>query len=222
MPLDTSRLRSILESLIFVSEQPVSFRKLRTILEGVPPKELKQALDELVEEYRRTEHGITIEPVAEGYQMRTRPENQEWVKMLVQFKPVRLSKAAMETQAIIAYRQPITKTEIESIRGVDCSSALASLFELSLIKILGRKEIPGRPFIYGTTPEFLEIFNLKSLDDLPSLREIEDLDPAEVEHFARTLAESGEVETTDAEPGAQAIAAEPEPAPDENEPAGDD
>jgi len=223
MSLETSRVRSILESLIFVSEQPVSFRKLRTILEGLPAKDLKTALDELVEEYRKPEHGITIELVAEGYQMRTRPENQEWVKMLVQYKPVRLSKAAMETLAIIAYRQPITKTEIESIRGVDCSSSLARLFEINMTKILGRKEIPGRPFIYGTTPEFLEIFNLSSLADLPSLKEIEDLDPAEVEHFARTLAESGEVETIDAEPGsAAAVAVEPEPTSDGDEPSADD
>ncbi len=200
MSLDTSRLRSILESLIFVSEEPISFRKLKTILEGVPAKDLKAVLDELVEEFRKPEHGVTIEVVAEGYQMRTRPENQEWVKMLVQYKPVRLSKAAMETLAIIGYRQPITKTEIETIRGVDSSSALARLFELSMIKILGRKEIPGRPFIYGTTPEFLEVFNLKSLDDLPSLREIEDLDPAEVEQFAQKLADSGTVETIEGEP----------------------
>ena len=225
MSLDTSRLRSILESLIFVSEEPISFRKLKTILEGVPAKDLKAVLDELVEEFRKPEHGVTIEVVAEGYQMRTRPENQEWVKMLVQYKPVRLSKAAMETLAIIGYRQPITKTEIETIRGVDSSSALARLFELSMIKILGRKEIPGRPFIYGTTPEFLEVFNLKSLDDLPSLREIEDLDPAEVEQFAQKLADSGAVETVEGEPEVPeapveetaTLVPEPEPEPKEKE-----
>ncbi|HPQ67645.1 MAG TPA: SMC-Scp complex subunit ScpB [bacterium] len=214
MAIELERIRSIVESLIFVSETPISFRKIRTILEGVPTKDLKTVLDELVEEYRTGQRGVIIDLVAEGYQMRTPPENQEWVKMLVQYKPVRLSKAALETLAIIAYRQPVTKTEVEKIRGVDCSSGIAKLMELNLLKILGRQEIPGRPFIYGTTPEFLEVFNLSSLEDLPSLKEIEELDPKDVEAFANDLAQGGDAEVTEEEPEAEADA---EPAAEEEE-----
>jgi len=199
MAIELERIRSIVESLIFVSETPISFRKIRTILEGVPTKDLKTVLDGLVEEYRTGKRGVIIDLVAEGYQMRTPPENQEWVKMLVQYKPVRLSKAALETLAIIAYRQPVTKTEVEKIRGVDCASGIAKLMELNLLKILGRQEIPGRPFIYGTTPEFLEVFNLSSLEDLPSLKEIEELDPKDVEAFANDLALGGDAEVTEEE-----------------------
>ena len=210
MAIELERIRSIVESLIFVSETPISFRKIRTILEGVPTKDLKAVLDGLVEEYRTGRRGVIIDLVAEGYQMRTPPENQEWVKMLVQYKPVRLSKAALETLAIIAYRQPVTKTEVEKIRGVDCSSGIAKLMELNLLKILGRQEIPGRPFIYGTTPDFLEVFNLSSLEDLPSLKEIEELDPKDVEAFANDLAQSGDAEVTEEEPEADTVAnAEP-------------
>jgi len=195
MGIDGSRIRSIVESLIFVSEEPLSFRKIRAILEGVPTKELKRVLDEIIEEYRTADRGVTIELVADGYQMRTRPENHEWIKMLLQYKPTRLSKAALETLAIIAYRQPTTKTDAEKIRGVDCSSAVSKLLELGLVKILGRKEVPGRPFIYGTTPEFLEVFNLSGLNDLPSLKEIEELNPEDVEAFAADLAETANIET---------------------------
>ncbi len=139
----------------------------------------------------RAEHrGMILEEVAEGWQFRTPPENQEWIKMLVEYKPLRLSRASLETLAIIAYRQPATKTDVENVRGVDSTSAVAKLLELGLLKILGRKEIPGRPFVYGTTPEFLEVFNLASLGDLPSLREIEDLDPGEIEAFTEKLAET--------------------------------
>lgn len=187
MALDQARLRSIVESLIFVSEQPLSFRKIRNILEGVPTKDLKMVLDEMVAEYSLNHHGVNIELVADGYQMRTKPENQEWVKMLVEYKPVRFSQAALETLAIIAYRQPLTKPELENIRGVDCASSLSKLLELGLIKILGRKEMPGRPFIYGTTPEFLEVFNLSNLEDLPTLQEIEDLSAEDIETFTQSL-----------------------------------
>jgi segregation and condensation protein B len=190
MSIDRARIASIVESLIFVSDKPLSFRKIRTILEGVPGKELQELLDELKQHYRAGERGIVLEEVADGFQLRTPPENQEWVKMLIEYKPMRLSRAAMETLAIIAYRQPTTKTDVEAIRGVDSTSAVAKLLELGLLKILGRKEIPGRPFVYGTTPEFLEVFNLSSLGDLPSLREIEDLSANEIDAFTDRLSES--------------------------------
>jgi segregation and condensation protein B len=229
--IDRTRVASIVESLIFVSDRPLSFRKVRAILDGVPAKELQEVVGQLAAQYRAEGRGIVLEEVADGYQMRTPPENQEWVKMLVEYKPMRLSRAAMETLAIVAYRQPVAKPDIEAIRGVDSTSAVARLLELGLIKILGRKEIPGRPFIYGTTPEFLETFNLASLGDLPSLKEIEDVNPDEIEAFAEKLSESagakvqpdGEAETAAESAGEElaaleqadeTLAADDEPPPD--------
>lgn len=199
MAIDRTRIASIIESLIFVSDTPLSFRKIRSILDGVPAKDLRDVIDGLAVRYREEGRGILLEEVSEGFQMRTPPENQEWVKMLIEYKPIRLSKASLETLSIIAYQQPTTKTDVEAIRGVDSSSAVAKLLELGLIKILGRREIPGRPFVYGTTPEFLEVFNLKSLGDLPTLREIEDLSAQEIEAYSDKLAEvAGEkVETAE-------------------------
>jgi segregation and condensation protein B len=204
--IDQERISSIVESLIFVSETPLSFRKIRSILEGVPPKQLQEVIDGLIARYRAEGRGVIIEEVADGYQMRTPPENQEWVKMLIEYKPIRLSRAALETLAIIAYQQPTTKTEVEAIRGVDSSSAVARLLELDLVKILGRKEVPGRPFIYASTLAFLEVFNLGTLGDLPNLQEIEDLAPEEIEAFSDKLAEfAGEkVDQVEEEEGAAA------------------
>ena len=174
MTIDRSRLKAICESLIFVSEDALSFPKIHAILEGVSAKDLREVLADLSEQWQSREGGIQLIEVAEGYQFRTRPENVEWIKMLIQFKPARLSRAALETLAIAAYNQPATKPEIEAIRGVDCSSSLSQLLEKGLIKILGRKEAPGKPFIYGTTKKFLEVMGLRDLSDLPTLREIEE------------------------------------------------
>jgi segregation and condensation protein B len=113
--------------------------------------------------------------VAGGFQFRTRPEYSQWVKKLIAPKPTRLSKAALETLAIIAYKQPIIRSEIEHIRGVDSGGVLRMLLEKNLIRVMGRKEIPGRPLIYGTTRHFLEVFELKNLKDLPTPKEIEEM-----------------------------------------------
>ncbi|MEJ2657077.1 MAG: SMC-Scp complex subunit ScpB, partial [Desulfobacterales bacterium] len=114
--------------------------------------------------------------VAGGYQLRTRPEYREWIKRLVQPKPLRLSKAALETLAIIAYKQPIIRNDIENIRGVSCGGILRMLLERKLVRILGRKAIPGRPLVYATTKQFLEVFELKNLEDLPTPKEISEVD----------------------------------------------
>ena len=116
--------------------------------------------------------------VAGGYQFRSRPDYVPWIKKLLQPKPARLSKAALETLAIIAYKQPVIRSDIEQLRGVDCGGVLRMLLERNLIRVLGRKEIPGRPIIYATTKQFLEVFDLKNLQDLPSPKEIEDLGKA--------------------------------------------
>ena len=113
--------------------------------------------------------------VAGGFQIRTRPEYRDWIKRLIQPKPIRLSKAALETLAIIAYKQPIIRNDIEHIRGVNCGGILRMLLERKLVRVLGRKAIPGRPLVYATTKQFLEVFELKNLEDLPTPKEISEL-----------------------------------------------
>src|SRR5207237_149502 len=119
--------------------------------------------------------GIQLHPVAGGYQYRSNPENAAWVQRLLQQKPVKLSRAQLETLAIVAYRQPITRPEIDQIRGVDSGGTLKTLLDRSLVRILGKKEEPGRPMLYGSSREFLEFFNLRDLKDLPTLREFHEL-----------------------------------------------
>lgn len=165
----------MVESLIFVSDAPVSLDRLCSILEEYDREAIRSALVELEDEYGRPERGISLAQVAKGYQFRTREENSDYVRRLIKTKVSRFSQSALETLAIIAYRQPITRAEIEYLRGVDSGGVVKTLLEKKLIKILGKKDIPGRPLIYGTTREFLEIFSLKDLKSLPTLREIEEL-----------------------------------------------
>jgi segregation and condensation protein B len=166
------RLKSILESLLFVVSEPVSIGRLTQILAGYERREIVRALGELAEEYQRDERGFRLQQVAGGYQLRTPRANAEFVKALLQQRPARLSRAALETLAVIAYRQPVTRPEIEAIRGVDVDAVLTTLGERRLIRVLGRKDVPGRPLLYGTTPEFLETFGLKDLSSLPTLEEL--------------------------------------------------
>jgi len=167
------RLKGILEALIFCSESPLSLERMVSLVDGADRREVKRAVEELVLEYRNRQGGLEIVEVAGGFQVRTRPEFAAWVAKLRQQKPARLSRAALEALAIVAYRQPVTRAEIEAIRGVDCAAAIGSLLEKRLVRIVGRKEVPGRPILYGTTQEFLELFGLKNLKSLPTLREIE-------------------------------------------------
>lgn len=168
-------LTSILESILFASEDPVSLDRLCGILEEYDREDIRSALIQLLQDYRSRESGIFLAEVAKGYQFRTREEYGEYVRRLVKTKSSRFSQSALETVAIIAYRQPITRAEVEYLRGVDSGGVIKTLLEKKLIKILGKKDIPGRPLIYGTTREFLELFGLKDLSSLPSLREIEEL-----------------------------------------------
>lgn len=168
-------LSAVIESLLFVSEDPVSLDKLCGILHEYDRDTVRSALASLIESYETPERGVYIAEVAKGYQLRTCEENVEFIRRLVQTKPARFSQSAMETLAIIAYRQPITRSEVEYLRGVDSGGVIKTLLEKKLIKIMGKKEIPGRPLIYGTTKEFLELFSLKDLKSLPTLREIEEL-----------------------------------------------
>jgi segregation and condensation protein B len=167
-----SRLESIVESMLFAAAAPVGIQRLTEVLKGPSAREVRRAVESLTAHYDTHERGIRLVAVAGGYQFRTAPENNEWVRALLRERPARLGRATLETLAVIAYKQPVTRADIESVRGVDADSALSTLLAKRLIKIAGRKETVGRPLLYATTPEFLEVFGLKDLHDLPALKEI--------------------------------------------------
>ena len=171
-------IKNIIESLLFVAEEPLTIEHFKKIISGSETKELREALGELKADYEMRQGGFFLNEVAGGYQIRTRPEYMEWIKRLLQPKPMRLSKAALETLAIIAYKQPVIRSDGEHIRGVDCGGVLRVLLERKFIRVLGRKEIAGRPLIYATTKRFLEVFDLKNLKDLPTPKEIEEFGSA--------------------------------------------
>jgi segregation and condensation protein B len=168
-------IKAVIEALIFASDAPLALEKICIILSDIEKTEIKEAFEKLVLEYNERQGGIYLQEVAGGFQFRTRPELSPWVKKLKSTKPHSLSPQAMETLAIVAYKQPIVKSEIESIRGVDVGAPLKGLLDKKLIRIVGRKDVPGKPIIYGTTRKFLEVFNLKDLLDLPNLRELKEL-----------------------------------------------
>ena len=176
-------IKNIIESLLFVADSPLTIDRIKEVVEVTDTKEIRDALACLSEEYAARQGGISLSEVAGGYQIRTRPEYREWIKRFIQPKALRLSKAALETLAIIAYKQPIIRSDIEHIRGVNCGGILRMLLERKLIRVLGRKEIPGRPLIYSTTKQFLEVFDLKNLKDLPTPEEIEAMGEASSEHM---------------------------------------
>ncbi len=222
-------LKNIIESLLFVADGPVSLDRFREILELEDTQEIRNALKELLEEYELRKGGIILSEVAGGYQIRTRPEYHDYIKRLLKPSAQRLSNAALETLAIIAYKQPIIRSDIEHLRGVDCGGVLRVLMEKKLIRVLGRKEIPGRPLIYATTKHFLEVFELKNLKDLPSPKEIEkhtDLPLEKLENIVipdpDTVSETTDLHDEDtSEPSAadQAENASPEqPLPSDNAP----
>jgi len=186
--VDGSRLESILESLLFAADRPLALGELKRLLGERDGKRITEALGALGA--RRADSGIQLMSVAGGWQLRTHPGNGAWVSKLVAGRPTRLSRAMMETLAIVAYRQPITRPEIDEIRGVDCGPVLRTLLDRALIRVLGKKEEVGRPMLYGTTPEFLKIFSLRDLAELPTLREFHELgadDRAKVDATATTL-----------------------------------
>jgi segregation and condensation protein B len=167
------RLHSIIESLLFAADKPLTPLQIKQLVGERDPDVVLQALEDLKNQYAG--RGVQIGEVAGGWQLRTAPENAHWVQKLLGGRPVRLTRAQLETLSIIAYRQPITRPEIDEIRGVDSGATLKLLLDRGLIRILGKKEEPGRPLLYGTTKEFLEFFNLKDLRDLPTLREFHEL-----------------------------------------------
>ncbi len=169
--MDKEKVKAILESLLFINERPIELEELTQILQ-VDKKEAENALTELSAEYSQRQAGICMVKVAGGYQMCSAPENDLWVKKMYQERgKQKLSTASLETLAIIAYKQPITRIEMEAIRGVNIDGVVKNLNDLGLIKIGGRKEVVGRPFLYLTTRKFLEYFGINSLKDLPKLEE---------------------------------------------------
>ena len=171
--MDAQESRRIIEALLFASENPLTVEQIREVLGEGGAAAIRQWIEELRHGYREAHRAFTIEEVAGGFQMATDPQLAPWLRKLYkEERSDRLSGAALETLAIIAYRQPLTRAEIERIRGVNVDGVMRTLLEKGVIKILGRKEVPGRPLIYGTTKEFLQYFGLNSLVDLPSLDEL--------------------------------------------------
>lgn len=169
--MDKTEIKPIVEALIFAADQPLSIEKMAGVLEAEEKPLIREAVKELQDEYLERDSGIYIEKVAGGFQLRTMPAHAPWIKRLFKSQAQKISKPSMEALSIVAYKQPATRGELEAIRGVDSGGVLKTLMDRRLIKIVGRKDTPGRPAVYGTTKEFLEAFDLKDLANLPTLKE---------------------------------------------------
>ncbi|HEV8723148.1 MAG TPA: SMC-Scp complex subunit ScpB [Candidatus Binatia bacterium] len=178
--MEREDVKSILESLLLVADGPQSVQRFSEVLDGTNKDIIESTLRELQSEFETQNRGIRLVEVAGGYQLRTPKANADWVKKFLGGRPARMGKATLETLAIIAYRQPITRAEIEAIRGVDVDGVIATLLERNLIRAVARKDVPGRPFLYGTTAEFLQLFNLQDLSQLPTLKETEEISLPEI------------------------------------------
>jgi len=172
--MEASEKRRIIEALILSSPEPISAMKLAEIIPYCKAGQAKDLVNELNTEYAEQDRAFEIWEVAGGYQIRTRAEFSGYLQKLQKERALRLSQAALETLAIIAYRQPATRAEIEEVRGVDAGATVKSLLDRQLIRIAGHREVPGRPMLYGTTRRFLEVFGLENLKNLPTLRELDE------------------------------------------------
>lgn len=196
--MEINKLKNILEAVLLAADRCLTVVQLEGLFELDEERptrdEVRQALHEMAEEYQ--DRGFELTEVASGYRLQVKQEYSTWVGRLWEEKPARYTRALLETMALIAYRQPITRGEIEEVRGVSVSSnIIKTLLERDWIKVLGHKDVPGKPSLYGTTKEFLDYFNLKSLDQLPTLAEIRDLDTI---HPELALDEGDEQDTGDA------------------------
>ena len=178
-----ARIKHIVEAVLLASGKPLTVEQLLGVFgDGEKPEreQLRQAIAALQEDY--AERGVELVRVASGYRIQVKPAMEPWVSRLTEEKPARYSRALLETLALIAYRQPITRGEIEDIRGVSVSSSIVkTLQEREWVRIVGHRDVPGRPAMYGTTKQFLDYFNLKGLDDLPTLMELRDIDTINAE-----------------------------------------
>ena len=175
--MDDSEKRRIVEAVILGSPEPISAQRVAAVIPYCKPAKVKSLVEELNAEYAEQGRSFEIGEIAGGYQLRTLPEFASYLQQIQPQRPLRLSKPALETLAIVAYRQPVTRAGVEDIRGVDAGAVLRSLLERKLLRLAGHKEVPGRPMLYGTTRRFLEVFSLEKLEDLPSLRQLEELAP---------------------------------------------
>ncbi|SPD74101.1 Segregation and condensation protein B [uncultured Desulfobacterium sp.] len=200
-------LKLIVEALVFASDKPISVQEIQACLPDETLADIRAALDDLKAEYDEMERSFIIKEVAQGFQFRTLPDYSPYILRMFKTAPTRLSRAAMETLAIIAYKQPILRHEIERLRGVDTGGIIRTLMEKGLIKIVGRKNLPGKPLIYGTTKKFLEVFDLKDIESLPKLKEIKELGGDE-EGTLMPLAAALPEETPGEENGDEAVGEE--------------
>jgi segregation and condensation protein B len=173
--MEAKEKRRIIEALILSCPEPISAEKLAEIIPYCKPGQAKDLVNELNTEYVEQDRSFEIWEVAGGFQIRTRAEFSGYLQKLQKERALRLSPAALETLAIIAYRQPATRAEIEEVRGVDAGATVRSLLERHLIRIAGQREVPGRPMLYATTRRFLEVFGIENLKNLPSLRQLDEL-----------------------------------------------
>jgi len=178
--VEDHQLKAAIEALLFVSGNPLSLDRLRGIFDEAAPESIEQQIQALRQEYEDRSSGLMLAEVAGGWQLATRPEHFGWIRKFKSFKvSSKLSRPALETLAIVAYKQPITRTEVEAIRGVNIGGIMRNLMERRLIKIVGKKDVPGKPMMYGTTPEFLQYFGMKDLSGLPTLKEFQELEAGE-------------------------------------------
>jgi len=204
--MEREKLKSVVESLLFMSESSLTLERLGAVLGGVDRGDIRSVVEELQQEYEYQGRGLRVVEVAGAYQMRTPKENADWVKNLFRGKATRMSRPTLETLAIIAYKQPITRAEIEQIRGVNVDGIVSTLLERQLARLVGRKDIAGKPFLYGTTREFLELFNLKDLTELPTLKEMDEITLPEVpEQDVLPLEDAGETVKEDEEKSVEDI-----------------
>jgi len=206
--LPPQQIRAVLEALVFASPSPITPKEIARVLQGVPREDWERELEGLRADYARDERGLQLVEVAGGYQVTTRPEYNDWVRELIDPRtPTRLSIQALETLAVIAYKQPVTLPEIIALRGVKSGGVVKTLLEKRLIRITGRKEVVGRPMLYGTTKQFLLHFGLKDLGELPRIEEFAEVLGEEVDVLGlkRAIESPLPAETELADPEAEQI-----------------
>ena len=207
-------LKKIIEAILFSSSKPVAPKLLKKRLEEYPPEEIEEALRELTTEYNNLDRAVEIAEVAGGFQMKTKPVYKEWVTRFVKEKDVGLTKSMLETLSIIAYKQPVTKKDIDNVRGVDSTRAIKLLLERKLINIAGKNEDAGKKIIFRTTEKFLEVYGLRSIDDLPTYKDLESLElEPKIQGIVNGMvhvAESAGLSAESVEHGAESVGQNPE------------
>ncbi len=212
--MDDQQLKSAIEALLFIGGGPLTVDRLKGIFEEASAEQIEAQLQALKSDYAARGAGVMLAEVANGWQLATCPDQAPWVRKFKTVKiSTRLSRPALETLAIIAYKQPVTRPEIEAIRGVNIGGIVRNLMERRLVKIVGKKDVPGKPLLYGTSAEFLQHFGLKDLSSLPTLKEFQELEAGEEAMLERPAGEAAAPESEAAEgaPGQTAAGGQDEP-----------